>query len=184
MSTRRTTHATTQNQQQVDENNLHTSGDEEVEVDPRVLNNLSQEVRDLKIPMASMQANLQLIANQLNPSNLHTCASPRPSRASSRHEYDFEEEEDERINLRQSPRVRRQRRIPPHLKEVKIYLPHFYGKDNVEVFLDWVAKVEQLFESHVMGEERRVSLATLSFQGHALNWWTSLVLQRRRKRAT
>jgi len=30
-------------------------------------------------------------------------------------------------------------------------------------------------------EERRVSLATLSFQGHALNWWTSLVLQRGRK---
>ena len=60
-------------------------------------------------------------------------------------------------------------------------MPHFYGKDNVEVFLDWVAKVEQLFESHVVEEERRVSLATLSFQGHALNWWTSLVLQRRRK---
>ena len=60
-------------------------------------------------------------------------------------------------------------------------MPHFYGKDNVEVFLDWIAKVEQLFESHVMEEERGVSLATLSFQGHALNWWTSLVLQRRRK---
>ena len=40
-------------QQHVDENNLHTSGDEEVEVDPRVLNNLSQEVRDLKIGRAS-----------------------------------------------------------------------------------------------------------------------------------
>jgi len=49
MSTRRATCATTQHQQQVDENNLHTSGDEEVKVDPRVLNNLSQEVRDLKI---------------------------------------------------------------------------------------------------------------------------------------
>jgi len=70
---------------------------------------------------------------------------------------------------------------PTHPKEVKIDLPHFYGKDNVEVFLDWVAKVEQLFKSHVVEEERRVSLATLSFQGHALNWWTSLVLKRRRK---
>jgi len=163
MSTRRATRASTQHQQQVDENNLHTSGDEEVEVDLRVLNNLSQEVRNLKIQMASMQVNLKLIANQLHPSNLHTHASLRPSRAPSRHEYDFEEEEDERINLRQSPHVRRQRRIPPHPKEVKIDLPHFYGKDNVEVFLDWVAKVEQLFESHVVEEERRVSLATLSF---------------------
>jgi len=55
MSTRRATRVSTQHQKQVDENNLRTSGDEEVEVDPRVLNNLSQEVRDLKIQMASMQ---------------------------------------------------------------------------------------------------------------------------------
>lgn len=47
--------------------------------------------------------------------------------------------------------------------------------------MDWVAKVEQLFESHVVEAERHVSLATLAFQGYALNWWTSLVLQRRRK---
>jgi len=63
MSTRRATRTSTQHQQHVDETNLHTSGDEEVEVDPRVLNNLSQEVKDLKDQMASMQANLQLIAN-------------------------------------------------------------------------------------------------------------------------
>jgi len=68
----------------VDETILHTSGDEEVEVDPRVLNNLSQEVRDLKIQMASMQANLQLITNQLTPPNRNPRASSRPSRASSR----------------------------------------------------------------------------------------------------
>jgi len=48
MSTRRATRVSTQHQQHVDENNLHTSGDEGVEVDPRVLNNLSQEVRVLK----------------------------------------------------------------------------------------------------------------------------------------
>jgi len=96
MSTRRTTRVSTQHQQHVDKNNLHTSGDEEVEVDPRVLNNLSQEFRDLKAQMASMQANIPLIANQLTPPTHNTRASPRPSRALSRHEYDFEEEEDER----------------------------------------------------------------------------------------
>jgi len=60
-------------------------------------------------------------------------------------------------------------------------LPPFYGKDNVEAYIDWVAKVEQLFDSHMVEEERRVSLAVLSFQGHALNWWTALVLQKRKK---
>jgi len=61
---------------------------------------------------------------------------------------------------RQLPHV-----IPPHPKKVRIELPHFHGRDNVEAYLDCVTKVEQLFESHVIEEERRVSLSTLSFQG-------------------
>jgi len=89
-----------------------------------------------------MQANLQLIANQLTPSTRNPYASLRPSCASLRHEYEYEEEDDERINIRQSPHVRRQRRIAPHPKEVKIDLHHLHGRDNVETFLDWVSKVE------------------------------------------
>ena len=51
-------------------------------------------------------------------------------------------------------------------------------KDNVEAYLDWEMKVEQLFAGHHTSEER-VPLATLSFQGYALYWWTSLVRERR-----
>nr|KYP50605.1 hypothetical protein KK1_027542 [Cajanus cajan] len=40
-------------------------------------------------------------------------------------------------------------------------------------------KVEQLFSCHGVSEERKVSLATLSFQGHAMYWWTSLEKERR-----
>jgi len=68
--------------------------------------------------------------------------------------------------------------LPP--KEVRIDLPTFHGKDNVETYLDWVAKFDQLLYRHMV-EERHVSLDVLSFQGHDLNWWTSLVLQKRRK---
>jgi len=60
-------------------------------------------------------------------------------------------------------------------QEVNISLPYFHGKDNVEVYLDWEMKVEQLFACHHISEERKVSLATLSFQEYALYWWTSLV---------
>nr|KYP36905.1 hypothetical protein KK1_041940 [Cajanus cajan] len=49
-----------------------------------------------------------------------------------------------------------------------ITLPPFHGKDNVENYLDWKMKVEQLFSCHGVSEERKVSLATLSFQGHAI----------------
>ncbi|KAL5146675.1 putative mitochondrial protein [Glycine soja] len=44
-------------------------------------------------------------------------------------------------------------------------LPYFHGKDNVEAYLDWEMKVEQLFACHHISEERKVPLATLSFQG-------------------
>nr|KYP47482.1 hypothetical protein KK1_030879 [Cajanus cajan] len=40
-------------------------------------------------------------------------------------------------------------------------------------------KVEQLFSCHGTCEEMKVSLATLSFQGHAMYWWTSLEKERR-----
>ena len=40
-------------------------------------------------------------------------------------------------------------------------------------------KVEQLFACHKVSEERKVPLATLSFQGNAMYWWTSLERDRR-----
>nr|KYP38909.1 Transposon Ty3-G Gag-Pol polyprotein [Cajanus cajan] len=40
-------------------------------------------------------------------------------------------------------------------------------------------KVEQLFCCHGVSEERKVSLATLSFHGNVMYWWTSLEKERR-----
>ena len=40
-------------------------------------------------------------------------------------------------------------------------------------------KVGQIFACHYTSEERKVPLATLSFQGYALYWWTSLARERR-----
>ena len=56
-------------------------------------------------------------------------------------------------------------------QEVSISLPYFHGKYNVEAYLDWEIKVEQLFACHHISEERKVPLATLNFQGYALYWW-------------
>jgi len=60
-------------------------------------------------------------------------------------------------------------------QEANINLSYFHGKNNVEAYLDWEMKVEKLFACHHTSEEMKVPLATLSFQGHALYWWTSLV---------
>ena len=40
-------------------------------------------------------------------------------------------------------------------------------------------KVEQLFACHRVSEESKVPLATLSFQGNAMYWWTALERERR-----
>nr|KYP71343.1 hypothetical protein KK1_010602 [Cajanus cajan] len=40
-------------------------------------------------------------------------------------------------------------------------------------------KVEKLFTFHRVSEERKVPLATLSFQGHAMYWSTALERERR-----
>ena len=64
-------------------------------------------------------------------------------------------------------------------QEANINLPYFHGKDNVEAYLDWEIKFEQLFACHHISEEKKVPLATLSFQGYALYWWTSHFRERR-----
>jgi len=48
-------------------------------------------------------------------------------------------------------------------KEVRVDLPYFHGKENVETYLDWEMKVEQIFACHRVSEERMVPLATISF---------------------
>ena len=85
-----------------------------------------------------------------------------------------------RINEYYQPpprRVRKEKKESP--REVKVDLPHFHGKENVENYLDWEMKVEQLFGCHNVSEENKVSLATLSFQGNAMYWWTTLERERR-----
>ena len=76
-----------------------------------------------------------------------------------------------------SPRkARKERKENP--KEVRVELPHFYGKEDVETYLDWEMKVEQFFACNHVSEEKKVPLATLSFQGNAMNWWTALKRER------
>jgi len=53
-------------------------------------------------------------------------------------------------------------------KEVRVYLPPFHGSNDIDTFLDWEMKVEQLFECYHVSEERIFPIATLSFEGHGL----------------
>nr|KYP32760.1 hypothetical protein KK1_046459 [Cajanus cajan] len=65
------------------------------------------------------------------------------------------------------------------VRESRIDLPSFHGKEDVDAYLDWQMKMEKIFTCHQVGEERKVPLATLAFQGQAIYWWTTLVRERR-----
>ena len=85
-----------------------------------------------------------------------------------------------RINKYYQPPPRRARKERKEsIKEVRVDLPYFHGKENVEAYLDWEMKVEQLFACHIVSEERKVPLATLSFQDNAMYWWNALESKRR-----
>jgi len=101
------------------------------------------------------------------------------SHAYSSQVYDSFGEESLRINEYHQPSPRRARNErQENLKEVKVELPHFYGKEDVETYLYWEIRVEQLFAYNYMSEEKKVPLATLSFQGDAMYWWNDLKRER------
>jgi len=91
------------------------------------------------------------------------------SHASSSKDHDSLGEGSLRINKYHQPSPRRTRKEKQeNLKEIKVELPHFYGKEDVETYLYWEMKVEQLFACNHVSEEKKVHLATLSFQGDAM----------------
>jgi len=62
-------------------------------------------------------------------------------------------------------------RSPPHSIEPEVDLPFFYGNKNVEVYLEWDTKVDQIFEYHQVDEFRTYPLLLYIFQEHAMFWW-------------
>ena len=65
------------------------------------------------------------------------------SHASSSHNHESFGEESLRINEYYQPpprRTRRERKEQESPREVRVDLPHFHGKENVEVYLDWEMK--------------------------------------------
>ena len=88
--------------------------------------------------------------------------------SSSRSRDSHAEEKSLRISEYYQPPPIRTRKIQP--KETRVDLPYFYGKENIETYLDWEMKEEQLFACHHISKERKVALTTLSFQSNAMYW--------------
>jgi len=64
---------------------------------------------------------------------------------------------------------RRQNVAKPYLPFVK--LPSFSGECDLNVYLGWEAKVEQIFNVHEVQNDQKVMLASLEFMDYAMQWW-------------
>ncbi|XP_068492058.1 uncharacterized protein [Phaseolus vulgaris] len=57
-----------------------------------------------------------------------------------------------------------------------VQLPCFNGSSDPNVYLDWEAKCEQIFETHKILDEHKYKLATLEFSDYAKEWWRTIVM--------
>ncbi len=156
------------------------------ESDMTILKNLAkkvaQDVQALSFRQLHHEAQLKerdaqfaLMRDDLKEVKDEVTNSKKGSHSSSSRGNESYGEQSLRINEYYQPPPRRGRREKKeNPREVRIDLPHFPGQENVEAYLDWEKKVEQLFSCHHVSEENKVSLATLSFQGNAMYWWTTL----------
>ena len=93
----------------------------------------------------------------------------------------YKEREEVQSTLNRARRYgERSPQIDNDLSSIKIKMPPFIGKNNVDAYLEWEQKVEMIFNCHKYSEEKKVQLATLEFSGYALIWWNELVRNRRR----
>ena len=67
-----------------------------------------------------------------------------------------------------------------NLGSIKMKIPSFQGKNNLEAFLEWKKKVELIFECHSYSKEKKVKLAVIEFIDYAIIWWDQLVMNRRK----
>src|ERR1041385_2071645 len=65
------------------------------------------------------------------------------------------------------------------LGKLKFSIPKFEGSIDVEEFLNWEMKIEQLWRLHEYTDDKKIKLASSEFDGYALLWWNGLVSAQR-----
>ncbi|XP_012461671.1 uncharacterized protein LOC105781702 [Gossypium raimondii] len=84
----------------------------------------------------------------------------------------------QRFQRNRAPRNRD--RPDDNLKNIKMTIPPFQGKNDPESYLEWEKKMELVFECHNYSENKKVKLTAIEFSDYAIVWWDQLVTSRRR----
>ncbi|KAH9724668.1 Endonuclease [Citrus sinensis] len=97
-----------------------------------------------------------------------------------RDEYD--EGEDSIGSYRRDRQGRRARNIDDGLSGIKMKIPSFQGKSDLEAYLEWEKKMEFIFDCHNYSEAKKVKLVVIEFSDYAITLWDQLVISRRRNK--
>jgi hypothetical protein len=54
-------------------------------------------------------------------------------------------------------------------------VPKFTGDDDADAYLSWAIKFDKIFRMHNYSNEKKVSMASLEFEGYANIWWEQVV---------
>jgi len=65
--------------------------------------------------------------------------------------------------------------------DFKVDLPEFEGQLDPNLFLDWLRRVERVFDYKDIPEEKKVKLVALKLRKYASIWWANVVAKRARK---
>jgi len=66
------------------------------------------------------------------------------------------------------------------LDAIKLKIPSFQGKNDLEAYLEWEKKVDWIFDCHNYSKAKKVKLEVIEFTDYALIWWDQNVISRRR----
>ena len=69
-----------------------------------------------------------------------------------------------------------------NLRNIKMKIPSFQGKNDPEAYLERERKVELIFDGHNYFDNKKVKLAAIGFSDYVTVWWDQLVFNMRRNR--
>jgi hypothetical protein len=110
--------------------------------------------------------------NNLQPQQRQTLRVPRNNIIEADKDPNRDDEADNR------GRPRRQNYNPP--TGLKLKIASFRGSSSPKEYLEWIQKVEKVFEWYEYSKERKCKVAALEFTNYALLWWENLKIQRGR----
>ena len=95
-----------------------------------------------------------------------------------RDEYD--EREDSVGSYKRDGRGRRVRNKDDSLNDIKLNIPSFQSRSNLETYLEWEKQMEFVFDCHKYSKAKKVKLTMIEFSDYFLTWYDQLVMNMRR----